>query len=101
MVDLDVLDATSVSAGLRRSVRWAQADADPAPLLDLEWLATNGVGGYASPEAGGSAYCPGLTKANGGGLQLGVCEKAVVHIQPYDYLSTTFRAPPRLRLYVE
>ncbi len=62
---------------------------------------TNGAGGYASPEAGGSAYCPGLTKANGGGLQLGVCEKAVVHIQPYDYLSTTFRPPPRLRLYVE
>jgi len=62
---------------------------------------TNGVGGYASPESGGSPYCPGLTKANGGGLQLGVCEKAVVHIQPYDWESTTFRAPPRLRLYAE
>ena len=62
---------------------------------------TNGVGGYASPEAGGSAYCPGLTKANGGGLQLGVCEKAVVHIQPYDYESTTYSPPPRLRLLVE
>ncbi len=62
---------------------------------------TNGAGGYASPEAGGSPFCPGLTKANGGGLQLGVCEKAVVHIQPYDFESTTFRPPPRLRLYVE
>ncbi len=62
---------------------------------------TNGAGGYASPEAGGSAYCPGLTKANGGGLQLGVCEKAVVHIQAYDYKSTTYQAPPYLRLYVE
>lgn len=62
---------------------------------------TNGAGGYASPESGGSAYCPGLTKANGGGLQLGVCEKAVVHIQPYDWQSTTFTPPPRLRLYVE
>lgn len=59
---------------------------------------TNGVGGYASPESGGSPYCPGLTKANGGGLQLGVCEKAVVHIQPYDYTSATFQAPPRIRL---
>ena len=59
---------------------------------------TNGAGGYASPESGGSAYCPGLTKANGGGLQLGVCEKAVVHIQAYDVASTTFKAPPRIRL---
>lgn len=59
---------------------------------------TNGVGGYASPESGGSGFCPGLTKANGGGLPLGVCEKAVVHIQPYDNASATFQAPPRLRL---
>lgn len=59
---------------------------------------TNGAGGYASPESGGSPYCPGLTKANGGGLQLGVCEKAVVHIQPYDYTSASFQAPQRLRL---
>lgn len=58
---------------------------------------TNGLGGYASPDSGGSAYCPGLTKANGGGLQLGVCEKAVIHIQPYDYASTTYKAPPRLK----
>ncbi|MBX3207118.1 MAG: hypothetical protein KF764_18875 [Labilithrix sp.] len=62
---------------------------------------TNGVGGYASPESGGSMYCPGLTKANGGGLALGVCEKAVVHIQPYDYQSTTYRPPPRIRLLAE
>jgi hypothetical protein len=59
---------------------------------------TNAPGGYSSPESGGSSYCPGLTKANGGGLQLGVCEKAVVHIQSYDYQSSTYPAPPRLRL---
>jgi hypothetical protein len=59
---------------------------------------TNGAGGYASPESGGSAYCPGLTKANGGGLQLGVCEKAVVHVQSFNYLSTSYQAPPRIRV---
>lgn len=62
---------------------------------------TNGAGGYASPESGASAYCPGLTKANGGGLQLGVCEKAVVHIQAYDYTSTTFTPPPVVRVRAE
>ncbi|MBN9165402.1 MAG: hypothetical protein BGO98_29055 [Myxococcales bacterium 68-20] len=59
---------------------------------------TNSAGGYASPESNGSGFCPGLTKANGGGLQLGVCEKAVVHIQPYDYKNASFPAPPRIRL---
>jgi hypothetical protein len=59
---------------------------------------TNGSGGYASPESGGSAWCPGLTKSNGGGLQLGVCERAVVFIQPYDNTSSSFAPPPRLRL---
>jgi hypothetical protein len=62
---------------------------------------TNGAGGYASPESGGSGYCPGLTKANGGGLQLGVCEKAVVHVQSFDYASTSYPAPPRIRVRAE
>jgi hypothetical protein len=63
----------------------------------------NGAGGYAAPAAdrGNSFYCPGLMKADGAGLQLGVCEKAVVHIQPYDYLSTSFPAPARLKLKAE
>lgn len=55
MVDLDVLEVTRAAGGLRRSVRWAKADADPAPLLDLEWLVTNGVGGYASGTLAGVA----------------------------------------------
>ena len=56
------------------------------------------VGNYSSPESGASSWCPGLTKANGGGLTLGVCEKAVVHIQPYDVASTTYTPPPIVRL---
>lgn len=59
---------------------------------------TNGAGGFSSPDHGGSAYCPGLTKANGGGLQLGVCEKAVVHIQPYSYTSTAYTPPPTVKV---
>lgn len=58
----------------------------------------NGPGGYSSPERGVSEWCPGLTKANGGGLTLAVCEKAVVHIQPWNVSSTTFTAPPIVRL---
>jgi hypothetical protein len=56
------------------------------------------VGNYSSPESGASSWCPGLTKANGGGLTLGVCEKAVVHIQPWSFTSTTYTPPPIVRL---
>lgn len=76
------------------------------PTTDSERLACafaiaegiNGEGGYSSPDSGGSMYCPGLTKANGGGLTLGVCEKAVVQIQPWDVTSTTYPAPPQIRV---
>jgi hypothetical protein len=61
----------------------------------------NGVGGYSSPDRGASNYCPGLTKANGGGLSLGVCEKAVVHIQPWSATSTTFTMPPSVKIKAE
>ena len=61
----------------------------------------NGEGGYSSPESGASSYCPGLTKDNGGGLTLGVCEKAVVHIQPWSTTSTTFTMPPTLKVKAE
>jgi hypothetical protein len=78
------------------------------PANDTERLACIGhiaegiaVSGYSSPESGSSNWCPGLTKANGGGLTLGVCEKAVVHIQPYDALSTTYPPPSLLRLRAE
>lgn len=56
------------------------------------------VSSYASPESGASSWCPGLTKSNGGGLTLGVCEKAVVHIQPWNNASTVYPAPPTVRL---
>lgn len=79
------------------------------PATDQERLACtgvisegiNGYGGYASPESGASMYCPGLTKANGGGLTLGVCEKAVVHIQAWSATSTTFTMPPTLKVKAE
>jgi hypothetical protein len=62
---------------------------------------TNGYGGYASPESGASMYCPGLTKANGGGLTLAVCEKAVVHVQAWSQTSTTYTMPPTLKMKAE
>jgi hypothetical protein len=58
----------------------------------------NGPGGYASPDRGISEWCPGLTKANGGGLVLGVCEKAVVHVQPYNATSATYPPPPVVKV---
>lgn len=57
--------------------------------------------GYASPESGASTWCPGLTKSNGGGLSLGVCEKAVVSIQPFSSSSPTFTPPPKVRFKAE
>ena len=53
--------------------------------------------GRTSPEAGASSFCPGLTKANGGGLALGVCEKVVVHLQPWNVASVTYPAPPTIK----
>lgn len=76
------------------------------PATDQERLACtgaisegiNGYGGYSSPESGASMYCPGLTKANGGGLTLAVCEKAVVHIQAWSATSTTYTMPPSFKV---
>lgn len=80
-----------------------------APANDAERLACafavaegiNGEGGYSSPDSGGSMYCPGLTKANGGGLTLAACEKAVVHVQPWSYTSTTYPPPPYVKMKIE
>jgi len=76
------------------------------PANDQERLAcaaqvaegTSSATGYGSPESGASSWCPGLTKANGGGLTLAACEKAVVHLQAWDVASTTYPAPPTLKL---
>ncbi len=61
---------------------------------------TDGAGAFSAPDPdrGGAPYCPGLTKANGGGLVLGVCEKAVVRVQPYSMTSPTFTPPPQIRI---
>jgi len=76
------------------------------PANDNERLACTGqisegtawAAGYSSPEAGASSFCPGLTKANGGGITLAVCEKVVVHMQPYFASNATYPPPPTLRL---
>jgi hypothetical protein len=65
------------------------------PLVSEGFL---GTGAYTSPEANKSEYCPGLTKANGQGIELNVCEKAVVFMQPYSIISTTFTAPPTMKV---
>lgn len=79
------------------------------PATDQERLACatviaegiNGYGGYSSPESGVSNYCPGFTKANGGGITLGVCEKAVVHVQAWSATSTTYTMPPTMKIKAE
>jgi hypothetical protein len=76
-----------------------------APTTDTERLACTGVvsegasgaGAYASPEPGASTWCPGLTKSNGGGISLAVCEKVVVHAQPWSFTSATYTPPPQFR----
>lgn len=76
------------------------------PANDNERLACTGEisegtawgSGKSSPESGASSWCPGLTQANGGGLLLGVCEKAVVHLQAWSLTSTTYTAPPTLKV---
>lgn len=92
---------------------WAVCDASGAAFLtmykrstppptDNERLACEGFVAkgdpHLSPEANSSVNCPGLTKANGGGLVLNTCEKAVVHIQTFDINSTTLSAPPSLKI---
>jgi hypothetical protein len=77
------------------------------PANDNERLACTGQisegvawgAGYSSPESGPTdQYCPGLTKANGGGIALAVCEKVVVHMQPYTVTNALYPPPPTLRL---
>ena len=58
----------------------------------------NGAGAYDSPEANECGWCPGLTKANGGGISLGICEKAVVFMQPYDAASAVLTPPLTMKV---
>lgn len=60
--------------------------------------ALGSAGNYTSPDANGSNWCPGLTKANGSGLTLAACEKAVVQITAYSTGSgTNYPAPTQIR----
>ncbi|HQY60254.1 MAG: hypothetical protein IPF92_26670 [Myxococcales bacterium] len=81
----------------RRSTRPA-TDAERQACTGFISEGLSGNGGYTSPEAGGSDWCPGLTKSNGGAIALGVCETAVVHIQPWSLTSTTYSPPASVRL---
>ena len=74
--------------------------ANDAERLACAFAIAEGIaaGNYSSPESGASSWCPGLTKANGGGLTLGVCEKVVVHLQPWSNISSTYTPPPILRV---
>src|SRR3954466_15867960 len=40
---------------LKRVMRWNASFTDPVPLLEREWLVTNGRGGYASGTVSGAA----------------------------------------------
>ncbi|MBX3226366.1 MAG: hypothetical protein KIT84_44555 [Labilithrix sp.] len=73
------------------------------PATEAERKACTGVvseGGstYKSPESGGSAFCPGLTKGNGGGLVLKACERAVVQIQTFRHEDAAYSSPLSLKI---
>jgi hypothetical protein len=76
-------------------------DADRQACTGVVAEGSSGTGAYASTESGGSSWCPGLTKANGGAISLAVCEKAVVYITPFSSTSTTYTPPPTLRISAE
>ncbi len=59
------------------------------------------AGTFPSPESGTSHWCPGLTKANGGGIGLSACDRAVVFIQPYSMTSSAYLPPPQIKFKAE
>lgn len=73
-------------------------DADRQACTGFVSEGSSGSGGYSSPEANGSSWCPGLTAANNAAITLGICERAVVHIQPYNNTSTYYSPPATVRL---
>jgi hypothetical protein len=80
-----VCDATG-DAAMAFYAGTAAAPASDAARLQCSSAVSWGQSGpetRTSPEAGGSSWCPGLTKANGGAVALAPCDKAVVFVQPY------------------
>jgi hypothetical protein len=73
------------------------SDAARAMCVNAISEGADGYNAYSSPESGTSNWCPGLTKANGGGLPLSACQKAVVFVQPYSMTSTSYLPPPQIR----
>ena len=59
--------------------------------------ASGTAAGYSSPSNGGSNWCPGLTKANNGGMAMSVCEVATVYISPFNNVSTLYTPPSKIQ----
>lgn len=77
-------------------------DADRLQCTGVVSEGANGTAGdYRSPESNGSSWCPGLTKANGGGIGLAACERAVVWTMPYSMTSAYYTPPSAVRLKAE
>ncbi len=85
----------------RRATRPSSA-ADRQECTGIVSEGKNGaVTAAVSPEPGASNWCPGLTKTNGYGITIGVCERLVVHIQPYSTTSTAYPPPPSIKMKIE
>jgi hypothetical protein len=63
-------------------------------------VASGGANDYGSPDNHSSGYCPGLTKANGGGLLLAPCEEAVIYVQD-NMIDPDAPAPSKLLVTLE
>ncbi len=55
------------------------------------------AGRFASTEANGAPFCPGLHASNGGALRLASCEKAVVYVQANGTPDSAYPPPPYIR----
>ncbi len=76
-------------------------DADDEQRKACTGAVSHGGTKYPSPESGGSGYCPGLNKANTGGIKLAACERAVVHIQSFRANSAVYGTPLSLKVRAE
>jgi hypothetical protein len=91
------LEANAVCASTDVAFLAVYASTTTIPTADAERIACSGFvangssggGNYSSTSAGGSQYCPGMTKANGASITLQPCDTAVVLVQPYDITQYT------------
>jgi hypothetical protein len=98
-------DASAQDDAVMTFYHQGSAPADDASRKQCWDIASEGdygaAGTYPSPESGTSHWCPGLTKANGGGIGLAACDRAVVFIQPYSMTSASYLPPPQIRFKAE